>query len=677
MHFRRVRLPFLLAVLLAALACAGFAAHPAGAAASAPPPASDGFLVKLRATSAGSGYEPAPDRIAALAARNGLEATQVRHIFSGIHLLRVRGAAAASPQPALALLRADPEVEYAELNERRYPLAVPDDTLFDTQWYLQNVQPAAIDAVSAWNVTTGSPGLVIAELDTGVRFDHPDLRNSAVNRLLPGYSLISNPAVANNSYGRGPDASDPGDWISASDLKNSQFAGCPIANSSWHGTRVSGILGAITDNQLGIAGTTWEGWIEPVRVLGKCGGYDSDIIAGMAWAAGDQVSGVPENPYPARILNMSLGATGPCPSSYQQIVDELLAQGVLIVVSAGNEGGPVDAPANCIGAVAVAGLRQVGTKVGYSSLGPEVAVAAPAGNCVNTGTGEPCLFSIETTTNSGTTVPATNTYSDEYHYNVGTSFSAPQVSAIAGLMLAVNGNLTPPQLIGRLQAGTQPFPVSSNPAVPACHVPAGPDDLQTAECNCTADTCGAGMANANGAVLQALRPIAALSVPTTFAPGSTVSLDAGGSTAACNATIVSYQWTVVQPVAQAPPIANANSARASIVAPAPPARYTLLLTVTDNHGRADSAPVTITADGATTTAPAAAGDDACLAAVAYDVGAPTSTTDSSPGGGGSGGGGALDPWMLLALGALAALPVARIRYSRRCAASSQGRCARR
>jgi serine protease len=677
MQVRCLRMRSLVAVLLVVLACAGLVAPAALAAAAAPPPASDGFLVKLRASSGSSGYEAAPGRIAALAARHGLDATQVRHIFSGIHLLRVRQAAAASPQQALALLRADPEVEYVELNERRYPFAVPDDTLFDSQWYLQSAQPAAIDAVSAWNVTTGSPGLVIADLDTGVRFDHPDLRNAQANRLLPGYNLISNAAVANNGYGRGPDASDPGDWISASDLKNAQFAGCPIANSSWHGTRVSGILGAISNNDAGIAGTTWAGWIEPVRVLGKCGGYDSDIIAGMAWAAGDQVTGVPDNPYPARIINMSLGATGPCPASYQQMVDELLAQGVLIVVSAGNEGGPVDAPANCIGAMGVAGLRQVGTKVGYSSLGPEVALAAPAGNCVNSAAGEPCLFSIVTTTNSGTTVPATNTYTDQYNYNVGTSFSAPLVSAIAGLMLAVNGNLTPPQLISRLQAGTQPFPVSSDPTVPNCHVPAGPDDLQTGECNCTSNTCGAGMANANGAVLEALRPIAALRVPATFGPGSTVSLDASGSAAACNATIVSYQWTVVQPATQPPSISNANSAHASIVAPAPPASYTLLLTVTDNQGRTDSASLTIAASSATTPAPAAAGDNACLAAVAYDVGPPASSTDSGSGGGGGGGGGGLDPWTLLALAGLAVRCAARARYSRRCAASSQGRCARR
>ncbi|HEY4748873.1 MAG TPA: S8 family peptidase, partial [Steroidobacteraceae bacterium] len=512
---------------------------PAAALVTAAP--TERLIVKLRGSLEFTAQQAAPARVAALIERNGLIPVEVRHIVAGIHLVRVQ-AGQASPTQAqvLARLRADPEVEYAEVDQRRYPNAEPDDPLFINQWYLQNAQPAALDAIDAWNMTSGSPGLVIADLDTGVLFDHPDLRNDSANRLLPGYNLISNADIANNGYGRGPDASDPGDWISASDLTNPVFANCTIANSSWHGTRVAGVLGALTNNQTGVAGLTWQGWIEPVRVLGKCGGYDSDIIAGMAWAAGNAVEGVPINPYPARIVNMSLGSVGSCPSSYQQMVDELVSEGVLVVVSAGNEGGPVDAPANCSGVLAVAGLREDGTKVGYSSLGPQVTLSAPAGNCVNTGAGQPCLFSIETTTNSGTTVPVTNTYTDEYNYNIGTSFSAPQVAATAGLMLAVNGNLSPAQLMQRLQEAAQPFPVSSDPGVPVCHVPADATDLQTSECNCTAATCGVGMANADQAVIGALRPIAAVVLPLEFPPGSTITMDGSGSAAACNASLVTY-----------------------------------------------------------------------------------------------------------------------------------------
>jgi serine protease len=659
------------ALLLAALAQSQLTAAsptaPASSAApvtsgAAPAPAAasvERFIVRLRAATASAAYEAAPERVAALAARHGLAVAESRHIVSGMHLLRVAPRVGEGAAQTLARLRGDAEIEYAEIDERRH--ALTSDSLFKEQWYMQNGAPSAVDAVDAWTLTTGSPGIVIADLDTGVRFDHPDLRSSTANRLLPGYNMISNVAVSNDGAGRDADASDPGDWISASDLQKSPFnepgANCKVANSTWHGTRTAGILGAITNNDLGIAGMTWQGWIEPVRVLGKCGGYDSDILAAMGWAAGLPVSGVPPNPYPARIINMSLGSAGTtCPATYQQMVDELLGVGVLVVVSGGNEGGPVDVPARCAGAVGVAGLRQVGTKVGYSSLGPEIALSAPAGNCVNTGAGQPCLFSIVTTTNSGTTGPATNTYTDEYNFNVGTSFSAPIVSGMAALMLSVNGNLTAEQLIARLQAGaTTPFPVSTvvNPATglppPMCHVPTGASDLQTGECNCTTQTCGAGMANADGAVQQALRPIAAVAVSGTVRAGNPVILDASGSGAACQASIASYAWSVVPPTTSPPAvIQNANSARASIVAPSSPATYTLMLTVTDNQGRMDSATLVLSSSGVQTTAPPAAGDTACLTAVAYSV-PPANSGASAGGGGGHGGGGALDALTLLAL----------------------------
>jgi serine protease len=648
----RPRLRCLGAVLLAALAQAHAAAAPPAPQPAAAPAATslERFIVRLRATPEVPSYEAEPGRVAALATRHGLAVAEARHILYGMHLLRVTPRPGESRAQTLARLRADSETDFAEIDERRHALATPppDDSLFNEQWYLQNAEPSAVNAIAAWDVTTGSPGVVIADLDTGVRFDHPDLRSATANRLLPGYNMISNVTVSNDGAGRDADASDPGDWVTAADVKTSQFSGCTVANSSWHGTRVAGILGAITNNQLGVAGMSWQGWIEPVRVLGKCGGYDSDIIAAMGWAAGFSVPGVPANPYPAHILNMSLGATGPCPQSYQTMVDGLISVAVLVVVSAGNEGGPVDSPANCAGVAGIAGLRHVGTKVGYSSLGPGVALSAPAGNCVNTGAGQPCLFSILTTTNSGTTAPAANTYTDEYNFNVGTSFSAPIVSGIAGLMLAVNGNLTPEQLIARLQAGSQPFPVPA-PGVPMCHVPTGPNDLQTGECSCTTQTCGAGMANANGAVLAALRPIAAVAVSGTVQAGNAVTLDASGSGAACHDSIASYAWTVTQPTVNPPQIQNASSARASVVAPTAPNTYTLTLTVTDDHGRQDTATVVLSSSSTQTSAPAAAGNNACLAAVAYSVPPPNSGSAAGSGGGGHGGGGALDVLTVLAL----------------------------
>ena len=656
--------------LLALLLPAWLSAQQVAAGASPEP---QRFIVKLRAGVGVVAAAAGTGEVDALVRRAGLRLLETRHIAAGMHLVRV-GAEVPVGQ-ALARLRAEPGVQYAEIDRRRYAQSTPDDALFGGQWYLQSAQPAAVDALDAWTLSSGSDGVVIAELDTGVRFEHPDLRNSSANRLLPGYDMISSVQTGNTGLGRNPDASDPGDWVSLADTKTALFSSCTVSNSSWHGTRVAGILGAITNNSIGIAGMTWSGWIVPVRVLGKCGGYDSDILAGMAWAAGFPVDGVPANPYPARIINMSLGATGSCPQSYQELVDQLVGAGILVVAAAGNEGGPVDAPANCAGVAGIAGLRQAGTKVGFSSLGPEVALSAPGGNCVNTAAGEPCLFSIETTTNSGTTIPENSIYTDEFNYNVGTSFSAPIVSGIAGLMLAVNGNLTAGQLIARLQLGVStPFPAPAGLA--SCHVPAGQTDLQTSECACTPEVCGSGMANAEGAVLQALRPIAAVALPAKVSAGATITLNGGGSAAACGAKIVSYQWSVTEPAGDSGLLKNADSAATTLVAPSGSRVYQLMLTVTDDSGRIDSAPVIVTAAMANSTAPGSAGTNACLAAVNYSVSPAPTTGASSAGSSGGGGGGALDLTLLASALALTLARAAR-RYARRSAASSHSRCARR
>jgi serine protease len=547
--------------------------------------------------------------VQALAKRSSIAFRQSRQITAGLHLMQVTSTQGESADAILARLRADSAVESVDVDERRYPHAVPNDPLYANQWYEQNNQPAAVDALTAWDTTTGRSDIVIADLDTGVRFDHPDLGPAGGPRLLAGYDFITDPTVANDGDGRDADASDPGDWVSTTDTSNSKFANCTVENSSWHGTRTAGILGAITNNSTGVAGMTWGATILPVRVLGKCGGADSDILDGMRWAAGLHVDGVPDNTHPARIINMSLGATGSCTSAEQIVINEVLALGVLVVVSAGNEGGPVDAPANCVGVAGVAGLRNVGTKVGFSSLGPEISLAAPAGNCVNT-TGA-CVYPIDTTSNSGTTTPAINGYTDQLNPSLGTSFSAPIVSGIAALMVSVNSNLAAPQIIARLKEGAAPFPVSSDTTVPNCHVPTSSTDLQTAECNCTTQTCGAGMARAPGAVKAALRPIAAIAVTSTVSAGQNVTLSAMDSAAACGHTIASYSWSVVGSSTTA--IQGANSPSATVVAPSS-GSVTVQVTVTDDAGLTDTAQVVIGPTAASTTAPASANNGTCPAA---------------------------------------------------------------
>jgi serine protease len=567
----------------------------------------------------------------------------------------------ADVKTALDQLRADPAVEFAEVDQRRYPMSAPNDPLFAAptdvattdssgrsgQWYMQTPNSATViagtatedlsatDAVSAWAMTTGSSGTVIADVDTGVRFDHPDLLRAGFGgRLLPGYDFVGEDfnrtngnatgtfLIANDGDGWDPDPSDPGDWINSTDEQNALFpvADCPVEDSSWHGTRVMGVLGAITNNNAGVAGMTWNPYILPVRALGKCGGYDSDIIAGMQWAVGLTVnnpdgSAVPDNPYPADIVNLSLGGSGACPSDYQSALDTLNTMGVLVVASAGNQSGAVGAPGNCSHVLTVAGLRNVGTKVGYSSFGPEVGIAAPAGNCVNSSGA--CLRSIDTTYNTGLTVPADNSYTNETAVNLGTSFSAPIVSGIAALMRAANANLTPAQLIARIESSATAFPPNTG-NLPVCPTV----DSTSGECSCVPGQCGAGMVNALSAVTAALNPISAIKTD------AVNTFDAGASVAACNQTLASYAWTASGGVT------IVGSAAASKVTVTTTGAGTLSLTVTDAAGHADnSASVSFSAAGvATVNAPSSVGTaaTACPTPMTVTPVPPTVTEAFSP-----------------------------------------------
>lgn len=430
------------------------------------------------------------------------------------------------------------DVEYAVPDERRRAFAAPNDPLYGAgvpgdgpaagQWYLRapgGAVQASIDVEPAWAITTGSPNVVVAVIDTGVRDDHPDLLPISMGgNLLPGYDMISDPALGNDGSSRDGDASDPGDWVTESETndasnpfyecttKDSSTGRYVAQDSSWHGTQVSGLIAALTNNGVGMASVGRNVRVLPVRALGKCGeGFDSDILAGLRWAAGLAVPGLPMTPTPARVINTSFGGDGACPVSYRDAVAEVNAAGAIVVASAGNSTGhAVSAPANCSGVIAVAALRHVGTKVGFSDLGPEVAISAPGGNCVNSGAGSPCVYPILTTTDAGTTTPVGPTYTDSFNPTLGTSFSAPLVSGTVALMLSAQPSLTPAQVRNLLQASARPFPNTGGGAgdgtpVPVCAAPSlpGGNQIDQLECYCTTTTCGAGMLDAGAAVRAA------------------------------------------------------------------------------------------------------------------------------------------------------------------------------
>ncbi|MCO5978249.1 S8 family peptidase [Ideonella oryzae] len=540
-----------------------------------------------------------------MSARLGITLTDGRALGVRTQVLKSSSLGSAALAKRLAQ---DSEVEWAVVDGRRFisSATAPSDPLFPDnlsaslsnltagQWYLRaptSTYVSAINGPGAWAQATGS-NVVVAVLDTGIRPEHPDL----AGKIVAGYDFVSDTAVANDGDGRDSDPTDPGDWITDADAATSAFSGCTVEGSSWHGTQVAGIIGAASDNGLGMASVAPGVSILPVRVLGKCGGYDSDIIDGMRWAAGLSVPGVATNAHPAKVLNMSLGATGTCSTAYQEAVSEVTAAGAVVVAAAGNESVAAGAPANCPGVIAVGAVRHVGSKAGYSSLGSAVSISAPGGNC---GSGALCAYSILSTTNDGTTTAGNDTYSDGTNDAIGTSFASPMVAGTAALMLSLDGSLTPASVKSLLQSSARAFPTTGGSSgIATCQAPSG-STLQD-ECYCTTSTCGAGMLDASAA----LTAVAALTPPTasftlsaaSVAPGTSVTLDGSGSSGQNGASVVSYSWALTSGSSLASFSGSTTDSTATLVANAA-GSVTVTLTVTDSRGISSSVSQTLTVTG--------------------------------------------------------------------------------
>ena len=466
-------------------------------------------------------------------------------------------------------LRLHPDVASVEPNVRIKLAQTPNDVRFADQRHLgsSTVNAAALNMTQTWAITTGSAAIVVAVVDTGI-LPHPDL----VGKVLPGYDFIEDVDNANDGDGRDSDATDPGDWVTASEVGPAGvFVGCDVSNSSWHGTFIAGQIAAASNNSTGVAGINWNARILPVRVSGKCGALLSDILDGMRWAAGLPVAGVPNNANPAKVINLSFGGDQACSSSYQTVIDEIAAVGTLIVVAAGNTQGAGDnmqlkRPADCRGVMTVGALQANGLKTSYSYIGSNMALMAPGGHGLS-GATTTLLLSLD---NAGVKNP---TALDAYGYKAGTSFSAPLASGVASLMLAVNPALTPDALIARMKTSARPFVGS----VSSCSSNA------SVACVCNTSVCGAGMLNPLGAVQAAAAPAAVIAPVGTSTPGTIVSLDGSNSAAVGTPTISAYNWTVVQGAGLS--IASSTAALTPMQLPSTPGIFIVKLVVTDSLGR--------------------------------------------------------------------------------------------
>lgn len=336
----------------------------------------------------------------------------------------------------IAQLRSRDDLEFVEPNYLRYPQATPNDLL-----YSDKIKPrfAQINLEKAWDITTGSANVAVAILDDGIlwrsgdsKATHPDL---ACGRVLPGYDFVSS---ASNGDGTGRD-DDP-----------YQTPG------SDHGSHVAGTIGACSNNSLGVSGVDWKAKLLPVRVLGQVG-TDADIIDGLRWAAGLKVSGVADNPTPAKVINMSLGGFG-ISQAFDQAINEVTDHGAIVVVAAGNDNQDalLYAPAGNERVITVGAAKPDGSRADFSNYGPGIEVMAP-------GTG------IYSTTSDGSGFG--------YKAFSGTSMASPHVAGVVALMAAVKPDLRWYEAFEYL--------TKTAVAIPGCKV------------------CGAGLVNAAAAVLKA------------------------------------------------------------------------------------------------------------------------------------------------------------------------------
>ena len=343
-------------------------------------------------------------------------------------------------------------------------LVTPDDTLWELQWHFQNngseegQLAGGAGFVDFWTRQgeTGSSGVVVAVIDTGLALSHPDIASSP--NIASGWDMVTDPVIGNDGDGRDSNPDDPGDLCNPN---------TPGAQDSYHGTHVAGTIGAAaTNNGAGVSGGAWNVTIVPVRALGKCGGRVSDINDAIRWAGGlipaESALGAPVyNQNPADIINLSVGVFQRCPASMQDAIDSVVEKGMIVVAAAGNgrRGAEFYAPASCNNVITVAAGDARGYIAPYSNFGPEVDVLAPGGDLDrdDNGDGRPDgVLSTRPAKDCYDPVTGAPIANCNYAFEQGTSMAAPHVSAALALIAARDPKLTGPQVTDILMTTLMP-----------------------------------------------------------------------------------------------------------------------------------------------------------------------------------------------------------------------------
>lgn len=282
----------------------------------------------------------------------------------------------ADSQRVMEVLQKDPQVLYVEKDQKVKLHGIPNDPCYANQWHLKNIR-----AKEAWDTISSSQSpVVVAVIDSGIDHGHIDL----LNRIAPGgYNFIVN---SNN-----------------------------VLDISGHGTLVSGIIAAETNNAIGIAGVagTLDIRILPLKTASYDGeSYVSDVIKAIDYAITQNVD----------VINLSMGS-----ESYSNIenaaIQRAIQKGIVVVASAGNEGRAIyEYPASYDNVISVGSMSKNNTVSQFSNYNDKVDVVAP-GEDIYT-----CHLN------------------NSYKFVDGTSFSAPVIAGIAAFLKSINPSLTRNQI---------------------------------------------------------------------------------------------------------------------------------------------------------------------------------------------------------------------------------------
>ena len=444
-----------------------------------------------------------------------LTATYLRKLATGAELVRVSRKLAPAEASALIaqiatdaqVLRVQADVMVRAIADVRAPVSpgatafAPSDPYFARyQWHFRAGDGAmqtvgndtaafpnlgGADIAKAWDLADGT-SVTVAVIDTGLTH-HPDIDTSLGDA---GYDFISDANVSGRpTDDRSQGGWDLGDWTTPGQCST----GSEATDSSWHGTHVAGTIAELTNNSVGMAGAAFKAKLLPVRALGHCGGYTSDIADAIEWASGGHVDGVPDNTHPAGVINMSLGGEGTCDASdvTGTAIADAMARGATVVVAAGNsaEDAAGVSPASCPGAITIASIGIMGRRAVYSNFGSTVALAAPGGGVfANDGDGSDNSPPVDagfvwSAVNASSTAPDEGAYG--YAGYAGTSQATPHVAATVALVMgALKGSgaaaLTPQAMRTVLLSTARPFPATPDHAIGAGIIDADAAVLQAA-----------------------------------------------------------------------------------------------------------------------------------------------------------------------------------------------------